>query len=62
VTVDPEHEKAPLPEAPSERQESARRTVLSRDLLQGQQEIMIEHDGEIYRLRQTKNGKLILQK
>lgn len=34
----------------------------SEDLLQGQREIQIEHRGEIYRLLQTRNGKLLLQK
>jgi hemin uptake protein HemP len=31
-------------------------------LFQGGQEILIDHNGEIYRLRITKNGKLILTK
>lgn len=31
-------------------------------LFQGQQEILISHNGEHYRLRITKNGKLILTK
>jgi len=38
------------------------RTIRSEDLLQGAQEIFIEHDGETYRLRLTRNHKLILQK
>jgi hemin uptake protein HemP len=36
--------------------------VLSSDLLQGQKELLIEHAGEVYRLRLTRNDKLILQK
>jgi hemin uptake protein HemP len=32
------------------------------DLLQGRTEILIRHGDETYRLRQTRNGKLILQK
>ncbi|HQT32024.1 MAG TPA: hemin uptake protein HemP [Thiobacillus sp.] len=31
-------------------------------LFQGTQEILIDHNGEHYRLRITKNGKLILTK
>ena len=31
-------------------------------LFQGSQEILIAHNGETYRLRITKNGKLILTK
>ncbi|SFZ78125.1 hemin uptake protein HemP [Chitinimonas taiwanensis] len=31
-------------------------------LLQGRQELEIAHRGEIYRLRMTRNGKLILTK
>jgi hemin uptake protein HemP len=31
-------------------------------LFQGRQEILIDHHGEAYRLRITKNGKLILTK
>lgn len=31
-------------------------------LLQGTREVFIEHRGELYRLRLTKNGKLILHK
>lgn len=34
----------------------------SNELLQGRQEVLIEHAGEIYRLRVTRNGKLILHK
>ena len=34
----------------------------SKDLLQGRDEILIRHHGELYRLRQTRNDKLILTK
>lgn len=40
----------------------APRTLLSQDLLQGQVEVLISHGDEIYRLRLTRSGKLILQK
>lgn len=38
------------------------RTVSSDDLFQGGHELLIEHHGEVYRLRLTKTGKLILNK
>lgn len=36
--------------------------VDSRRLLQGRPEILIRHGGEVYRLRHTRNDKLILTK
>ena len=41
---------------------TARRQLASRDLLGGGNELRIEHNGEIYTLRQTRQGKLILTK
>jgi len=41
---------------------AARRQLASRDLLGGGNELHIEHNGEIYKLRQTRQGKLILTK
>ena len=38
------------------------RVVPSQDLLQGGQEILIRHGCEVYRLRVTRAGKLILTK
>lgn len=38
------------------------REIDSVSLLQGDKEILIRHAGEVYRLRLTKNDKLILQK
>ena len=40
----------------------ATRVLNSDDLLQGDREVMIAHHGEFYRLRETRNGKLILIK
>jgi hemin uptake protein HemP len=37
-------------------------TIHSRDLFKGTREVLIDHSGEIYRLRLTRNGKLILHK
>lgn len=38
------------------------RRVDVRTLLEGQREVLLEHDGQIYHLRITANGKLILTK
>ena len=38
------------------------RSVTSEELFQGQREILIQHAGETYRLRLTRNDKLILNK
>lgn len=37
-------------------------TISAQDLLQGHKEILIDHQGEVYRLRLTSRGRLILQK
>ena len=36
--------------------------VESRDLFRGKRELQISHEGEVYRLRVTRNGRLILNK
>jgi hemin uptake protein HemP len=36
--------------------------LVSADLLQGRREVLIQHGGETYRLRHTRNDKLILTK
>jgi hemin uptake protein HemP len=38
------------------------RTVSSQELLQGDRELWIEHEGQLYRLRVTSRGKLYLTK
>jgi hemin uptake protein HemP len=38
------------------------RTIRSEELLKGTREVLIQHADEVYRLRLTRNGKLILQK
>ena len=48
-----------LGETPSE---GSPREFDSADLLRGEKEILIRHAGEVYRLRLTRNDKLILQK
>jgi len=37
-------------------------TLLSQRLFNGHKQLHIDHDGEIYRLSQTRQGKLILTK
>lgn len=38
------------------------RRVDVRSLLEGHREVLLEHDGQLYHLRVTANGKLILTK
>jgi hemin uptake protein HemP len=38
------------------------RNLTSFEILKGDSEVTISHNGELYRLRLTRNGKLILQK
>ncbi|KQS84737.1 MULTISPECIES: hemin uptake protein HemP [unclassified Rhizobium] len=38
------------------------RTIESRELFRGDNEILISHDGAIYRMKITRQGKLILNK
>jgi len=37
-------------------------TIQADNLFQGHRQVLIEHDGEIYRLVLTRNNKLLLQK
>lgn len=49
--------------APAPAQERAgTRRVDSAELMRGARELIIAHEGEHYRLQQTRNGKLILTK
>jgi hemin uptake protein HemP len=47
---------------PKSRALPARRMTTTRELLGSGNEVQIEHNGEIYTLRQTSKGKLILTK
>lgn len=38
------------------------REVTSNELLRGENELLIRHGDDLYRLKLTRNGKLILQK
>lgn len=42
--------------------QAAPHRIRSEELFQGQIEVLISHGTETYRLRRTRNGKLILQK
>lgn len=47
---------------PPQSAKSPLRRMISGELFQGAREVLIEHHGETYRLLETRNGKLILQK
>lgn len=54
-----------MPEPAKQLQDQPQDALLayeSASLLKGQHEILIHHNGEVYRLRLTKNNKLILHK
>ncbi|MGV1755797.1 monooxygenase [Rhizobium sp. AC27/96] len=54
-------EKTPTPPAQSTTAPQVR-IVESTDIFRGQTEIMIKHEGVIYRMKITRQGKLILNK
>jgi len=43
-------------------QSAPAKQISSTDLFCGESEVGIQHEGELYRLRLTRNGKLILHK
>lgn len=51
-----------LGQASRNKSEKAVAVLSSEDLLGGRPEVMIEHKGDLYRLRHTRQGKLILTK
>jgi hemin uptake protein HemP len=53
-------QKDALPSTPDKQPQ--RRQIRSVELFSGQREVLIEHAGEFYSLRQTSKGKLILTK
>lgn len=56
-------ERQPKPSAASSRtDEDSRRTIPVRRLLDENGQARLEHDGDLYLLRITRNGKLILTK
>lgn len=56
---DTNHARLSQPAALAQR---VQRIVESRDLFRGESEILISHDGAIYRMKITRQGKLILNK
>jgi len=52
----------PAPGSSEQPTKAVPRRLLSSDLLGGSREVIIEHDGDFYRLRCTSKGKLILTK
>ncbi len=57
--VKPPSPPQPQPARPGSAQPQ---TLTSTELMQGRREVVIVHQGENYRLQQTRNGKLILTK
>jgi hemin uptake protein HemP len=56
MIADQDHERPqnPDPQTPL--------VLRSAEILRGRKEVWIEHEGQMYRLRETRSGKLILQK
>lgn len=56
----------PLPQADASKSNvsktAASRSISSSSLLEGAKEILIQHADQIYRLRETRSGKLIMHK
>ncbi len=61
-TLEAEMDHNPKSSNESEQSDSTPKEYESSQLLHGAKEILIRHAGEVYRLRLTKNDKLILQK
>jgi hemin uptake protein HemP len=59
-TMEPERE--PEPQNAESPGETGPKKIAFETLAQGAKEVLIQHRGEIYRLRLTRNGKLILNK
>ena len=60
--MDNEHPPAPIPARPdvTPAAKTAHRRLSSAELFRGARELVIDHDGRLYQLRITQNGKLIL--
>jgi len=54
--------KAREPKQQESQEHSVSPPIAASTLFQGQQQALIEHEGEIYRLILTRNNKLLLQK
>lgn len=66
MTTPPPASKSPpgsaAPALPAHLPQPGLRRLSSRELLAGQTEVEIEHEAQVYRLRRTAMGKLILTK
>ena len=63
MATDPQTDPQPDPSAPHVRSECLDCPVWqSAQLFGDRREVLIQHEGAIYRLRKTRNGRLILQK
>ncbi len=58
----PDDPSSDKPTGDSDEPQGNVRTVSAQEIFQGDREVCIEHEGEIYRLRITRRNKLILQK
>lgn len=62
LILDPQQQPDPKNPSSWEAPGPVLREYDSAELLQGEKEVLIRHGNEVYRLRLTKNDKLILQK
>ncbi len=62
VTADEISDQAGQKNSPTPESAKEPATIDSEQILQGEQEILISHEGALYRLRRTRSGKLILHK
>jgi hemin uptake protein HemP len=64
MTQPPPADRSPpaSPRAAAAQAKPAQRVITSKEILAGDAEVIILHGEEAYRLRVTRNGKLILQK
>lgn len=60
--MDPDSASPPPQSNPDDPRQTPPPTLDSADLLNGNREVLIRHGAETYRLRLTRNGKLILHK
>ena len=61
-TMESGETRQPSPNVPENTPAPGPKVIDSRELFRDRQEIQIRHQGELYRLRLTRNGRLILNK
>ena len=57
-----DNEKTRTPPSPDDAPSGASPPIDSSTLFTGRSEVLIRHEGQVYRLRATKNGKLVMNK